>query len=235
MTADRVLELSHVSVAYGRSPVLTDVSLTLESGHFSAIVGPNGAGKTTLVRVALGLMAPTDGTVRLFGTDVSRFRRWSDVGYVPQRAETSSALPMSVDEVVLSGLAGQLRPLRRLSAGQRERVEHVLDVMELQSLRGRRVQQLSGGQQQRALIARALVTAPRLLFLDEPTTGIDADAKAALKSSLEHLVHVEHISVVYISHDPAGFDGLAGRVLEVRDHGVHDVTPRRAAPVPVQG
>jgi zinc transport system ATP-binding protein len=155
MAADRVLELDHVSVAFGRSPVLTDVSLVLDPGQFHAIVGPNGAGKTTLVRVALGLLAPTSGTVRLFGTDVSRFRTWSDVGYVPQRAETSSALPMSVDEVVVSGLAGQLRPLRRLSAGQRERIEHVLDVMDLQGLRRRRVGQLSGGQQQRALIARA--------------------------------------------------------------------------------
>jgi zinc transport system ATP-binding protein len=212
-----VLEFDNVSCSYGRQPVLTGVSLHLEAGEFTAVVGPNGAGKTTLVRLALGLLRPSHGTVRLFGTDVARFREWSWVGYVPQRANTSSTLPISVDEVVRSGLAGQLRPLRRTSSAQRERVEHVLEVMGLRDVRRERVTQLSGGQQQRALIARALVTTPRLLFLDEPTTGVDAEAKAALRVSLEHLVRVEGIAVVYISHDPAGFSGLAGRVLEVQD------------------
>lgn len=212
-----VLEFDNVSATFGRQPVLTGVSMQIEAGEFTAVVGPNGAGKTTLVRLALGLLRPSHGTVRLFGTDVARFREWSRVGYVPQRANTASALPISVDEVVRSGLAGQLRPLRRTSPAQRERVEHVLEVMGLRDVRRQRVTELSGGQQQRALIARALVTTPRLLFLDEPTTGVDAEAKAALRVSLEHLVRVEGIAVVYISHDPAGFSGLAGRVLEVQD------------------
>ncbi|WP_175460222.1 metal ABC transporter ATP-binding protein [Arthrobacter subterraneus] len=212
-----VLEFERVGFSYGRQPVLTGISLTIAAGEFIAVVGPNGAGKTTLVRLALGLIRPTDGAVRLFGTDSSRFRQWSSVGYVPQRANASSALPISVDEVVRSGLAGQLRPLARVSSTQRERIEHVLEVMGLQQVRRRRITQLSGGQQQRALIARALVTTPRLLFLDEPTTGVDAEAKTALRASLEHLVNIEGIAVVYISHDPAGFAGLAQRVLEVRD------------------
>lgn len=229
-----VLELDDVSCTYGRHPVLNGVSLRLQAGEFTAVVGPNGAGKTTLVRLALGLLRPSRGTVRLFGTDVARFRDWSWVGYVPQRANTSSALPISVDEVVRSGLAGQLRPLRRTSPAQHERVEHVLDVMGLQQVRRRRISQLSGGQQQRALIARALVTTPRLLFLDEPTTGVDAEAKSALRVSLEHLVRVEAISVVYISHDPAGFTGLAQRVLEVRDGTVLSPAPRHTAPEHVE-
>jgi len=220
-----VLELDGVTAGYGRAPVLVDLSLRLAAGELTAVVGPNGAGKTTLVRLALGLLRPQRGTVRLFGTDVTRFRDWSRVGYVPQRAETSSTLPMSVDEVVRSGLAGQLRGLRRLTSHHRERVEHVLDVMDLQAVRRQRVTTLSGGQQQRALIARALVTSPGLLFLDEPTTGIDASAKVALREALEHLVGVEGISVVYISHDPEGAAGLAARTLEVRDGVVREVRP----------
>lgn len=223
--SDSVLEFDDVSCTYGRQPVLTGISLRLQGGEFAAVVGPNGAGKTTLVRLALGLLRPSRGTVRLFGTDVARFRDWSRVGYVPQRANTSSPLPISVDEVVRSGLAGQLRPLRRTSPAQRDRVEHVVDVMGLEHVRRRRIAQLSGGQQQRALIARALVTTPRLLFLDEPTTGVDAEAKSALRASLEHLVRVEGIAVVYISHDPAGFSGLAQRVLEVRDGTVVSPVP----------
>ncbi len=191
--------------------------MRIDAGEFTAIVGPNGAGKTTLVRLSLGLLRPTTGSVRLFGTDANHFREWGSVGYVPQRASITSALPISVDEVVRSGLAGQLRPLQRVSAAQRARIDHVVETMGLQHLRRRRISQLSGGQQQRAMIARALVTTPRLLFLDEPTTGVDAEAKTVLRASLEHLVFVEGIAVVYISHDPAGFTGLAQRVLEVRD------------------
>lgn len=232
---ERVLELDRVGCGYGRVPVLEDASMSVAAGELAAVVGPNGAGKTTLVRLALGLLRPTAGTVRLFGTDVDRFRAWERVGYVPQRAGASSVLPMSVDEVVRTGLAGQLRPLRRLTATHRERLDHVLDVMDLQAVRRQRIDELSGGQQQRALIARALVTTPRLLFLDEPTTGIDAAAKAALRASLEHLVQVEQMAVVYVSHDPAGFEGLAGRVLEVRDLQVRDVTPVRPTAAAAQG
>lgn len=226
-----VLEFDRVHYSYGRHPVLTDVSLRLEPGTFTAVVGPNGAGKTTLARLALGLIRPTSGTVRLFGTDITRFREWSKVGYVPQRAETSSVLPISVNEVVRSGLAGRLRPLQKISREQHERMDHVLDVMGLTQLRRRRITELSGGQQQRALVARALVTTPRILFLDEPTTGVDSEAKTALRMSLEHLVHVEGIAVMYISHDPASFSGLAHRVLEVRDRGVLPY-PDASAPAP---
>ncbi len=90
-----------------------------------------------------------------------------------------------------------------------------MDLMGLAGVQRRRLSELSGGQQQRALIARALLTAPRLLFLDEPTTGVDASARAILRESLEHLVHVEGMAVVYVSHDPGGFSGLAHRVVEV--------------------
>jgi zinc transport system ATP-binding protein len=192
-------------------------------GEFVALVGANGAGKTTLLKLGLGLLAPTHGTVRLFGTPLSRFRDWGRVGYVPQRAAADSALPVSVEEVVRTGLAGTLGLVRRPSAQQRERIEHVLDVLGIAGIRSAPVNRLSGGQQQRALIARALVTSPSLLILDEPTTGVDQRARSALRESLEHLVHIEGVAVAYISHDPEGFTGLADRVLEVVAGSVVDV------------
>ncbi|MDQ3342036.1 MAG: ATP-binding cassette domain-containing protein, partial [Actinomycetota bacterium] len=178
MSDPSALEFDQVTFGYGRLPVLREASLRIAEGEFVAVVGPNGSGKTTLMRLGLGLLQPGHGAVRLFGADASRFRdRWR-VGYVPQRASAATSLPVSVAEVVRTGLAGQLRPGRRFTHRHRERLEHVLDLMGLATVRRQRLSELSGGQQQRALIARALVTGPRLLVLDEPTTGVDAEARA---------------------------------------------------------
>jgi len=104
-----------------------------------------------------------------------------------------------------------------------------MDLMGLATVRRQRLSELSGGQQQRALIARALVTGPRLLVLDEPTTGVDAEARAVLRESLEHLVAVEGIAVVYVSHDPEGFAGIADRVVEVRAGRLVRIDPQAPA------
>jgi zinc transport system ATP-binding protein len=211
-----VLAFDQVTFGYGRIPVLREVSLRITGGEFVAIIGANGSGKTTLMKLGLGLLKPTHGTVRLFGTPTRGFDDWWRVGYVPQRAAASAVVPVSVEEVVRTGLAGHLGLLRRPTREHRERMEHVLDVMGVASLRRQPITRLSGGQQQRALIARALVSGPDLLVLDEPTTGVDAGARTALRESLEHLVRHERVAVVYISHDPEGFAGLADRVLEMR-------------------
>lgn len=213
---EKVWEFDQVTFGYGRIPILREASLALSPGEFVAVVGPNGAGKTTLMRLGLGLLRPTHGTVRLFGQRIEAFRDWGMVGYVPQRAAAASSIPISVAEVVRTGLAGRLGLFGRPDERQRWRIEHVLDVMGIAAIRREPLTRLSGGQQQRTLIARALVTEPRLLVLDEPTTGVDADARGVLRESLEHLVHIEGVAVAYISHDPEGFFGLADRVVEVR-------------------
>lgn len=209
------LEFDDVSFAYGRSSVLCHVALSVGQGEFVAIVGPNGSGKTTLMKLGLGLLDPGAGHVRLFGADIASFREWGQVGYVPQRAAAASALPVSVEEVVVSGLAARARRFRRRPPEVAARIDHVVELLGLEGNRRARMAELSGGQQQRALIARALVTAPKLLVLDEPTTGVDAEARSVLRDSLQHLVEVEGVAVVYVSHDPEGFSGLAQRVVEV--------------------
>ena len=211
------LELDGVSFAYGGGPVLRHASLRVSEGEFVAVVGGNGSGKTTLMKISLGLLVPGTGNVRLFGDDIKSFRDWHTVGYVPHRAVAVSARPVSVDEVVGSGLAARARWFGRRRPEEHERIEHVVDLLGLVAVRRSRMSELSGGQQQRALIARALVTAPRLLVMDEPTTGVDSHARQILRASLEHLVDVEGMAVVYVSHDPEGFSGLAQRVVEVAD------------------
>lgn len=217
------LDFEQVTFGYGRAAVLREVSVHIHPGEFYAIVGANGSGKTTLMKLGLGLLRPSSGVVRLFGVPVEKFTDWHKVGYVPQRAAARPALPVSVDEVIRTGLAGHLGLLRRPTDAHRERIEHVVDVMGLRHVRRAPISRLSGGQQQRALIARALVTAPQLLVLDEPTTGVDAGARSALREALEHLVRVEAVAVAYISHDPEGFTGLAHHVVEVANGRLRDV------------
>ena len=219
-----VLELEALTFGYGNATVLREVSLSVHKAEFVALVGPNGSGKTTLLRLSLGLLRPERGSVRLFGVPIPALREWWRLGYVPQRAVASSVLPLSIEEVVRTGLAGRERTARRGKATA-ERLEHVMDLMGLTAVRRRRISEVSGGQQQRALIARALVTAPQLLVLDEPTTGVDAAAREVLRESLEHLVRVEGVAVVYVSHDPAAFAGLADRVLEVENGALVDLPP----------
>lgn len=217
MTASTpVLDYDQVTFGYGRIPVLREVSLRIAAGEFVAVIGANGSGKSTLVKLGLGLLRPTHGTVRLFGVRVRDFDDWGRVGYVPQRATAHATVPVSVEEVVRTGLTGRLGVVRRPTRAQRGRVEEVLDLLGLVPLRRQSVTRLSGGQQQRTLIARALVTEPELLILDEPVTGVDADARTVFRESLEHLVRGEGVAVVYISHDPEGFAGLADRVVEMR-------------------
>lgn len=210
------MAFDQVSFGYGRIPVLRDASLRLGSGEFVAVIGGNGSGKSTLLRLGLGLLRPTHGRVRAFGIDVDRFKEWHRIGYVPQRAVAASQLPISVTEVVRSGLTGRLGLWRRPAAADRDRINEVIAMMGLTALSRAPVNRLSGGQQQRALIARALVTRPDLLVLDEPTTGVDSGARHVLRESLEHLVRSDGVSVIYVSHDPEGFAGLADRVVEVR-------------------
>lgn len=227
-----VMAFDAVSFVYGRSVVLDRVSVCVYEGEFVAVVGANGSGKTTLMRLGLGLLRPASGQIELFGCDPATFREWWKVGYVPQRAMAASALPISVAEVVRTGAAGRRGLLRRRQPEDRLRFDHVVELMGLTRDLRVRVSELSGGQQQRALIARALVTAPRLLVMDEPTTGVDADARHILRDSLEHLVRVEGIAIVYVSHDPEGFAGLADRVLEVDAGAVRNAKERTGVAQP---
>lgn len=214
--APAALAFEQVTFGYQRLAVLREATLRVNPGEFVAVVGPNGSGKSTLVKLGVGLLTPSHGVVRLFGTPVSKFHEWGRVGYVPQHAATAAAVPVSVEEAVRTGLAGQIGLLRRPSRQQRDKLAHVMEIMGVADLRRESVTALSGGQQQRTLIARALVTEPELLVLDEPTTGVDAHARHALRESLEHLRRHEGVAMVYISHDPQGFEGLADRVIEMR-------------------
>jgi len=198
-----VADVEHVCFSYDGERVLDEVSLRVERGDFLGIIGPNGAGKTTLLRVLLGLLPPSCGHVRLFGTEIAHFRDWSRIGYVPQKGMAFDVrFPASVFEVVVSGRARRTG-LGPYDAVDRDAARRALETVGLIAHRNRLIGQLSSGQQQRVLIARALVTAPELLVLDEPTVGVDPDAREQFYALLRHLNRTQGTTLILVSHDIA--------------------------------
>jgi ABC-type Mn2+/Zn2+ transport system ATPase subunit len=207
-----LIELDRVSLGYRGTPVLTQVSLTVQRGEFMALVGPNGAGKTTLLRGILGLVPVLAGRIE-YGFD----RSASPPGYVPQRDTLDPIFPLSAFEVVLMGTYAKLPPLR--PAGQRHRrlAAKCLEDVGLGDIAKRQFWELSGGQKQRVLIARALAAEPEVLFLDEPTAGVDHQAEATIIELIGHLNRERGITAVLVSHHLGHIESLVHSVVWVDD------------------
>lgn len=211
------VELEHVSFRYGSNePVLEDVNLRVEEGEFVAIAGPNGGGKTTLVRLVLGLERPSTGRVLLYGEPADRFGRRADLGYLAQRSVLGTDAPATVREVVRAGRlarAGLVGPLRRRD---HELVDEAIARVGLGDVAARPLRSLSGGMQQRAFIAKTLAGEPRLLVLDEPTTGVDASAQEELAALLDRLHRELGVTILYVSHEFGAVEHFVERLVLVR-------------------
>ena len=195
------VELDGVGFSYGEVRVLDGIDLTVEPGDFLGIIGPNGSGKTTLLRVMLGLLEPAEGSVRLFGQSPGAFREWRRLGYVPQRAALDPSLPVTVGEVVATGLVASLGLFQRSGSTERARVREALVRVGMEAHARTRIGALSTGQQQRVLIARALVSDPELIILDEPTGGVDPEAQTSFYALLQHLNREREVTLILVSHD----------------------------------
>jgi zinc transport system ATP-binding protein len=200
---DRTLiRIEHVEFRYRRDPVLVDIQLEIQAGDFLAVIGPNGSGKTSLIKIMLGLLEPARGAVFLFGTPIRDFREWERVGYVPQKAiHFDPYFPASVEEVVAMGLVAGVRRRRGRSVERESRVLGALEAVRMEDMKDRPIGELSGGQQQRVFIARALVSSPEILILDEPTTGVDAESQNRFYGMLDRLNRETGLTVVFSTHN----------------------------------
>ena len=203
MTEERELvRVGDISFSYDLVPVLEGVSFSILQGDFLAILGPNGSGKTTLVKVILGLLQPARGTIRLMGKPAEEFRDWSKVGYVPQKAtHIDPFFPASVKEVVAMAFSS-IKKTSSLRKRDKERaITAALEGVGMEPFRDWPIGNLSGGQQQRVFIARAIVNSPEILFLDEPTTGVDAATQEHFYEMLHLLNQDKKITIILVTHD----------------------------------
>jgi zinc transport system ATP-binding protein len=197
-----LIVLRGVSFRYDGTPALVDIDLTIREGDFLAIIGPNGSGKTTLVKVALGLLEPSSGNVEVFGKPLAEFSDWRKIGYVPQKAtHIDPFFPASVEEVVGMALMSNRKLRARAAREGRGEIFRALDEVGMADYGKWAIGRLSGGQQQRVFIARALVTSPKILFLDEPTTGVDAETQGSFYDMLDRLNSREGLTIVLVTHD----------------------------------
>lgn len=193
-----VISARNITFAYTRLPVLENISFTVHAGDYIGLIGPNGGGKTTLLKVLLGLQKG-QGEINLFGTPLKNFTEWHKIGYLAQKSPVSqSRFPISAEEVVLMGLPG------RGARVTREELKEIYDAMQQTRTRkyaGKLFNDLSIGQQQRVLLARALVSKPQLLILDEPSTALDAQSREMFFDLLGELNKKHHTTILLITHD----------------------------------
>jgi zinc transport system ATP-binding protein len=204
------VEVENISLRFGDTFALRDVSFAVAPSTFTAIIGPNGAGKSTLLKVILGLLTPGTGSVSVLGQDARSLER-GIAAYVPQKKTFAGQFPATVLELVVSGLTGTWP--WRISRSQREQALSVMERTGVGALANQSVQALSGGELQRAFLARSLVSKPQLLLLDEPAAGMDIRGEAAMYHLLGDYQAESGATVMMITHDWEGARCHADQVL----------------------
>jgi len=222
--SDHIIEIEGLNFSYNSQFALRDVNLSVNHGDFVAMIGPNGGGKTTLLKLMLGLLKANSGDVRIFNKppqDVSH-----RIGYVPQDIHINKNFPISALDVVLMGTLRPGKGWSRHSHQDRQAALNALEQVEMKKFRDHRIGELSGGQKQRVFVARALVTDPELLFLDEPTASIDTRGQNEFYRLLKELN--ESITIIVVSHDLMVISGYVKSVLCVNQrlhyHGHAELT-----------
>lgn len=192
--------VENLALSYGRHEVMSNINFAVEQGDYIGLAGPNGSGKTSLIKAILGLLPPTAGEIT-FDSSLTGGR---SVGYLPQKAIQSDTLfPAKVKEVVSMGLLAYKRLPKFFNASDYIKVDAVLQKLGVADLADKKIGSLSGGQQQRVLLARAMVSSPRLLVLDEPTSALDPKIREEFYELLRQLNERDGVTILLVSHDMA--------------------------------
>lgn len=212
MMREKLVEISGVHFSYNSSPLLTDINLCIREGDFIGIVGANGSGKTTIMKLLLGHLTPQKGVICHYSN--GKLVDTPSIGYLPQYSAVDKRFPLSVREVVETGLLTRRKmwwPF--VSSTDRRRVDTTLEKMGLSELSSTPIGNLSGGELQKAILARAIVSSPRLLLLDEPETYLDSCSQERLYELLKEIN--KNCAILLVSHDVSGVSEKCNLVVSV--------------------
>ena len=187
------VEVKHLYFKYENEWVLEDINFTLKDKEFMAIIGPNGGGKTTLLKILLGFLKPTKGEVLIHSKPPKKAREI--IGYVPQHTNFSLDIPITVFDIVLQGRLKKWKFF--YSKEDKSKAEKIMDKLGILEFKNRKIKDLSGGQRQKVLIARALVSEPKIILMDEPTSAIDPTGQKEILDLIETL----DMTRIVVSHD----------------------------------
>jgi zinc transport system ATP-binding protein len=208
---NKLIDLDKVAIAYEGKTILADVSLSLYEGDFLGITGPNGGGKTSLLKVVLGLLKPAAGRISFYqdGKPAAALR----MGYLPQSNQIDRKFPVSVREVIASGLLSEKPLFRSFRREQNRRIDRTMEQMDVAYLASNPIEALSGGQLQRVLLARAIVSRPQVLILDEPASYLDKRFEAHFYPSLKEIN--QESAIIMVSHDISAMAGLTKNIIHI--------------------
>lgn len=218
-----ILEVKNLSFSYPDKSILHRLSFSVEKNDFLCIVGTNGTGKSTLLKLILNRLTPTEGEVRLFGMNSQKFRDYKKIAYVSQKATDFNAdFPATVEEIVSLGLYSRRGLFKLPQKEDKEKVKNALERVGMYDYRTRLIGRLSGGQQQRVFIAKALVSEPEMIFLDEPTVGIDVKAVDSICCLLGEL-NSGGLTIVMVTHDISSILYHSNKVLVLSEDGSGEI------------
>ncbi len=219
-----ILKIEHLNFDYSDASVLRDVNFTLNKGDFLGIIGSNGAGKSTLIKLILGMLPFENGKITVFGEDIKNARK--RIGYVAQKANSfNSEFPATVKEVVMANLYPKMGLFKRYKKEHEERFQKVIAQVGLEGYENKLIGKLSGGQQQRVFIARALISDPELLLMDEPTVGVDAQSVRSIMELIKKL-NENGLTIIMTNHDTPTLVQASNKLLIFCEHGYEEFVNR---------
>ena len=206
------LRVDNLDFSYNQKKVIRNLSFSIPSGAFLSIIGKNGSGKSTLIKCILKTLKIPNGVIYLDDIDVNEISKFSNIGYVSQKVDFNYEFPITVKEILTSCYNGKVYD---------QYFKNIISLLDLNKLYNENINNLSGGQLQRIFIARALLTKPKLLILDEPTVGVDVENLISLKKILEKLKE-NNVTIIIITHDAHFCDDLNDYVLNLYDAGSYE-------------
>ena len=203
----KILKVDNLIVKYQSYEVLSDITFSIDKGDYVAVAGPNGAGKTTLIRALLGLIDSTEGKIAFDS---------SKIGYLQQKVSLAeSKFPASVEEIIKTGLMINKKFPKIFTKSDKEKTDEIMNKTGITALKNKLIGKLSGGELQKVLLARALISNPEILFLDEPTTALDPFSREKFYQLLKDLNERMHITILLVSHDIGSVGKYAKKMLYI--------------------